>query len=68
MILGLIGMSGVGKSYWADRLEAAGFDCFHCDDLIAQKLRPGFDVACGSVYDLGRWMGFPLSHSLYHRA
>ena len=59
MIIGLIGMSGAGKSSWASRLAAAGFMWLHCDELIAEKLRAHFDVGSGSVYDLGHWMGLP---------
>lgn len=59
MIIGLIGMSGAGKSSWAERLAAAGFTWLHCDELIAARLRDQFDVGGGSVYDLGDWMGLP---------
>jgi shikimate kinase len=59
VIIGLIGMSGAGKSSWASRLAAAGFTWLHCDELIADKLRANFDVGAGSVHDLGQWMGFP---------
>lgn len=59
MIIGLIGMSGAGKSSWASRLAATGFTWLHCDELIAERLRASFDVGAGSVYDLGSWMGFP---------
>lgn len=60
MILGLIGMSGVGKTVWSHKFAAAGYECLHCDDLIADKLRAEGAVVDGSVYDLGRWMGFPF--------
>ncbi|MBK9714117.1 MAG: hypothetical protein IPO81_22855 [Kouleothrix sp.] len=59
MILGLIGMSGAGKSSWAARLAAAGYTWLHCDELIAARLRVSHQVAAESVSDLGRWMGFP---------
>lgn len=59
MIIGLIGMSGAGKSSWSSRLAAAGFTWLHCDELIAERLRANFDVGAGSVHDLGSWMGFP---------
>ncbi len=52
MILSLVGMSNVGKSYWAKRLEEEqGFRRFSCDELIARKL---------SVDDLSGWMGMPF--------
>jgi shikimate kinase len=59
MIIGLIGMSGAGKSSWAERLATAGYAWLHCDALIAERLRGAFDIGDGSVYDLGAWMGFP---------
>jgi len=59
VIIGLIGMSGAGKSSWASKLAAAGFTWLHCDELIADKLRANFDIGAGSVHDLGKWMGFP---------
>ena len=59
MILGLIGMSGVGKTTWAKRLAAAGFTCLHCDDLIAEKLQAQGGVSDRSITAIGRWMGFP---------
>ena len=59
MIIGLLGMSGAGKSSWAARLAAAGFTWLHCDDLIAARIRADYDIGNGSVYDLGQWMGLP---------
>lgn len=59
MIIGLIGMSGAGKSAWAARLAAAGFTWIHCDELIADRLGAEYDLGAGSVYDLGDWMGLP---------
>lgn len=64
MIIGLIGMSGAGKSSWASRLADAGFTWLHCDELIADRLRADFDVGAGTVYDLGGWMGLP--HELHY--
>jgi len=63
VIIGLIGMSGAGKSTWARRLAASGWRCLDCDDLIAAKLRTDVDIGAGSVYDLGRWMGLPYEPS-----
>lgn len=59
MVIGLIGMSGIGKSSWAARLASAGFTAFDCDELIAARLRAEYGVDTVSVYDVGRWMGFP---------
>lgn len=57
----LVGMSGVGKSFWAKRLEAHGFLRRDCDGEIAAQLgalvapEPGEEP----VHALGRWMGMP---------
>ncbi len=59
MKIGLMGMSGVGKTYWATRLATANFTCHHCDDMIASRLQSRFSVPVKSLYDMGRWMGFP---------
>lgn len=59
MVIGLIGMAGIGKSHWAARLADAGFQALHCDDLIAERLRTGYHASTVTVYDIGRWMGFP---------
>lgn len=61
MVLGLIGMSGIGKTMWAKRLTESGFVCFHCDDLIAERLRAAGIAETITVDDVGRWMGFPWS-------
>ncbi|MGQ9546997.1 MAG: shikimate kinase [Roseiflexus sp.] len=59
MVIGLIGMAGIGKSRWAARLADAGFTALHCDDLIAERLRNEQNADTVTVYDIGRWMGFP---------
>lgn len=59
MVIGLIGMAGIGKSRWAARLADVGFRALHCDDLIAERLRTIYNADTVTVYDIGRWMGFP---------
>lgn len=59
MIIGLLGMSGAGKSSWAARLVEVGYTCLHCDDLIAARISSSDDIGAGTVYDLGAWMGLP---------
>jgi shikimate kinase len=59
MQIGLLGMSGIGKTYWANRLTQSGFECFHCDDLIAAQLQLQVGQTLNTVYDLGAWMGLP---------
>lgn len=53
-------MSGSGKSYWAQRLAAAGFRAISIDDRIEQKLAA--DLAAGGFQGIGgvaAWMGWP---------
>ncbi len=67
MVIGLIGMAGIGKSRWAARLAEAGFRVLHCDDLIAARLRTIYNLDTVTVYDIGRWMGFPHEASYAER-
>jgi shikimate kinase len=69
MIISLIGMSNVGKSYWAHKLQVEqGFHRICCDDLIAEKLSellPDLDV-----HDMGAfaaWMGMPYEFGYEER-
>ena len=62
MRIGLFGMSGIGKTFWATQLATIGFECFHCDDLIASKLQRELDQPFDSLYDVGHWMGFPYEN------
>jgi shikimate kinase len=66
--LGLIGMSGIGKTAWAERLAAAGHGCLHCDDLIARRLRRRFAIGSPSLADVGAWMGMPHEPHYAERA
>lgn len=58
----LIGMSGVGKSTWARRLAADGFEHFDCDEEIAKLLqqRGLLDPRHGDpMQQMGLWLGLP---------
>jgi shikimate kinase len=68
VVLGLIGMSGIGKTAWAERLAAADFGCVHCDDLIARRLRRRFAIASPALPDVGAWMGMPHEPHYAERA
>ncbi len=59
MRIGLIGMSCVGKTYWAEQLALLGYECLHCDDLIAANLGAELQRPFTSLYDIGAWLGFP---------
>ena len=58
--LSFIGMSGAGKSHWAQKLAAAGFRVISIDDRIEKKLAPEL-VAGGSrgIRGVAAWMGWP---------
>ncbi len=58
--LSLIGMSGAGKSHWAQKLAAAGFRVISIDDRIEKKLAS--ELAAGGYRGIGgvaAWMGWP---------
>jgi shikimate kinase len=57
----LVGMSGVGKSFWAKRLAERGFVRHDCDGDIGAQLSALVTPAAGEepVHALGRWMGMP---------
>ncbi len=59
MRVGLLGMSGIGKSYWAARLADAGYESIYCDEVIASQLQRELNTPLSTVYDLGNWMGLP---------
>lgn len=63
----LIGMSGLGKSYWSKALEAEGFKRFCCDDMIADRLAESLNRPGGETIDLGKWMGFPYDSGYRER-
>lgn len=67
--LSLIGMSGAGKSYWAQLLAGAGFRVISVDERIEAKLAP--DLAAGGyrgVGGLAAWMGWPDQPEYRERA
>jgi shikimate kinase len=58
--LSLIGMSGAGKSHWAQKLAGAGFRVISIDQRIENKLAP--ELAAGGYRGIGgvaAWMGWP---------
>lgn len=60
--LALIGMSGSGKTFWTQKLAAAGCPAVSCDDRIEERLRPL--LAAGGYQGIGgvaAWMGWPDS-------
>lgn len=61
MHVSFIGMSGVGKSYWAKQLAQAGWLHLDCDAMIADRLGEIIEVGQDEdpVHAVGRWMGMP---------
>lgn len=59
MVIGLLGMSCAGKTFWANKLSVAGFACIHVDDLIAERFSAELGQGAVSQEDIGSWMGMP---------
>lgn len=58
--LSFIGMSGAGKSHWAQKLAGAGFRVISVDDRIEKRLAS--ELAAGGHRGIGgvaAWMGWP---------
>lgn len=64
----LIGMSGSGKSFWTQKLAAAGWRSVCCDDLIEQRLAPRLaDGGHSGINGVAAWMGWPNSVTYVQR-
>lgn len=60
--LALIGMSGSGKSYWTQRIAAAGYPAVSCDTQIEQHLAGVLQSGGYSgINGVAAWMGWPDS-------
>ena len=61
MIISLIGLSGCGKSTWAQRLvKERGFKRFCCDDMIEERLHSDlFSSGINGIRGVAFWMGQP---------
>lgn len=62
--LSMIGMSGAGKSHWAQKLAGSGFRVVSIDDRIEAKLAP--ELAAGEhqgIAGVATWMGWPDQRS-----
>lgn len=60
LILSFIGMSNIGKTYWAEKLQGIGFRHINCDDLIEEKLAPALKkLGYAGIKDVSKWMGQP---------
>ena len=69
MHIAFIGMSGVGKSYWAKQLVQAGWSHLDCDAMIAERLGEIIEVGDDEdpVHAVGRWMGMPWTEGFDER-
>ena len=66
--IALIGMSGAGKSYWTQRVAAAGYPAISCDALIEKKLQPVLQAGGFSgINGVAAWMGWPDSQTYAER-
>ncbi len=63
MNITLIGMSNLGKTHWATRLEAeCGFRRIDCDALVEAALAPHLKSKGHSgIQDVAKWMGQPFA-------
>ena len=70
MRVSLIGMSNIGKSFWAQRVAAeTGCARVDCDTLIEKRLAP--ELATGGysgLQGMAKWMGFPFDPSYAHNS
>ena len=58
--LALIGMSGVGKTFWTKRLAQAGYRSICCDDRIERRLRSRLESGgYTGIHGVASWMGWP---------
>ncbi len=63
--LALIGMSGSGKTFWANRLAEAAFPRVSCDERIEARLRGELGTArLRGIGGVAAWMGWP-DHPAY---
>lgn len=62
MNIALIGMSNLGKTHWATRLESeCGFRRIDCDALVEAALAPHLtSKGYSGIQDVAKWMGQPF--------
>lgn len=60
LVLTLIGMSNIGKTYWSKKLSENGFKRLGCDDIIESKLKPKLHAwGQNGIKAISQWMGQP---------
>src|SRR5579884_3012356 len=66
--LALIGMSGAGKSYWAQKLAGLGWPAVCCDEQIERRLQPRLHAGgFAGINGVAAWMGWPDSPAYAER-
>lgn len=66
--LALIGMSGSGKTFWANKLAKCGYRLISCDDRIEQKLAPELSAAGHrGIGGVAAWLAWPDSATYRER-
>ncbi|MGA2483834.1 MAG: hypothetical protein ABSF92_12045 [Candidatus Acidiferrales bacterium] len=67
--LALIGMSGSGKTFWANRLAEAGYPVTSCDSRIEDRLKHELrEGGHSGVAGVAAWMGSPDQPAYPQRA
>ena len=64
----LIGMSGVGKSYWTEKLKTKGYQVFSSDKFIFEALQKKLPKNQDFMQALSIWMGDPASADYQEKA
>jgi len=60
LIVSLIGISNIGKTYWSKKLHEISFRHINCDNLIEEKLSPILKkLKYSGIEDVSCWMGQP---------
>ncbi len=62
--IALIGMSGMGKTHWAQKLAEEGFAHMCCDEMIAERIA---GLPSLHIHDLAAWMGKPYEDGYAER-
>ena len=66
LVISLIGMSNIGKTFWSKKFEGEGFKRIGCDDLIEKKLALDLKkLGYAGIADISRWMGQPYDEQFY---
>ncbi|MBI4262391.1 hypothetical protein HY624_02600 [Candidatus Uhrbacteria bacterium] len=65
LVIALVGMSGMGKTYRAKQLTSLGFQHLNCDDAIEKRLTALPSVGISGVAE---WMGQPYTERHAARA